>query len=193
MARRAAESIRLYDELVYILRAFGIRGRSSIYMATPLSVRYPPFFISPTSITKYSHWLLSDSPHSQRVGAYQAANRDLEHPSHAHDDIVEGFFKEYEANWGVSAAELCEVSFRTQWVLPILDAPVPSSPTHSGNAFNNGSYNHPHARDVSLPSSLNSSVTRLPSYNYTRDPRLSDRSGNLREGRTDHGGIPDGE
>jgi len=108
--------------------------------------------------------------HPQRIGAYQAANRNLEHPSHVHDNFVEQLFREYEANWGVSAAELCEVSFRTRWVLPILDAPVPSSPTQSGNSFNNGYYNYPHAGDVSGPSTLNYPA-RLSPYNRAQDPR----------------------
>lgn len=70
----------------------------------------------------------------QHVGNYQEAHSEPSDPSHVHDDIVNQFFEEYRLNWGVSENELLQVSFRTQWVMPILDAPSPSSPTSGGSS-----------------------------------------------------------
>lgn len=69
------------------------------------------------------------------------------------------------------------MSFRTAWVMPILDAPPPSSPT--GNGFS-GTYSHP----ILGISSLNMSVARAPYH--VQDARFSDRPGNLREDRGNH-------
>lgn len=101
-----------------------------------------------------------------------------------HDDLVDQFFREYESNWGVSGVELLQVSFRTQWVMPILDAPPPSSPTSTSNGFSSsGAYSHPLL--VVGTSPLN--TPRAPYHAANpQDARFSDRLGNLREDRSDH-------